>query len=362
MMKKFVSLLFMSLLVVSFVTAGGQQEPGQPGTVPGVDQKAAKDAIVLKLAHADSTNIYQSRKHAQAVAFASLVNNNSGGRINVQVYGAGALGGEREYIEACMAGTVEAGIASGPIASFYPAAMVTDIPYLFPSSNVAWKVLDGPFGEKLSEGFLEQTGLRNLAFAEVGFRNFTNDVRPIRKPADLKGLKIRVMETPLYVNMVKALGASPTPIAWTETYTALQTGVVDGQENPIGTILMANFPEVQQYVTLDGHVYGVDWFFINEDFFQSLSPELQYIVHDAARISSGVGRGIINAINAVGVSTMAEQGMEVYVPTEAEKELFKQATQGPVIKWMETQIDPALIRDVLGEVDRVIAEEKADLR
>ncbi len=359
MMKKIVLMLFLSLLSVSLVMAGGQQEPEQPAEVKA---EPAKDAIVLKLAHADSTNIYQSRKHAQAVTFASLVNNNSGGKINVQIYGAGALGGEREYIEACMSGTVEAGIASGPIASFYPEAMVTDIPYLFPSSNVAWKVLDGPFGEKLSKGFMKQTGLRNLAFAEVGFRNFTNDVRPIRKPSDLKGLKIRVMETPLYVNMVKALGASPTPIAWPEVYTALQTGVVDGEENPIGTILMANFPEVQKYVTLDGHVYGVDWFFINEDFFQSLSPELKYIVQDAARISSGVGRGVINAINAVGVSTMAEQGMEVYVPTEAEKEMFKDATQGPVIEWMKTQVDPTLIKEVLREVDRVVSEEKADLR
>jgi len=359
-MKKFGVVLILVLFAAATLFAGGEKE--QPKSLPGVGEaQAAEGAIVLKLAHADSTDIYTSRKHTQAVTFASLVNTRSGGKIDVQVYGAGALGGEREYVEACMVGTVEAGIASGPIASFFPEAMVTDIPYLFPSSNIAWQVLDGPFGDKLSAMFLEQTGLRNLAFAEVGFRHFTNDTRPIKTPDDVKGMKIRVMETPLFVNFIKAMGGTPTPIAWPEVYTSLQTGVVDGQENPVGSILSGNLPEVQKYATLDGHVYGVDWFFINEKFFKSLSPELQFIVMDSAKISSGVGRGVINALGAVGISTMKDMGMEIYVPTEAEMQMFKDATQQPVIDWLKTEIDPVLIEEVLAEVDRVVALEKAKL-
>lgn len=316
----------------------------------------------LKLAHADPTDVATSRKHAQAVAFAGLVNSRSGGRINVKVYGGGALGAEREYVEAVKAGTIQAGIASGVIANFFPSAMVTDIPYLFPTAQVAWSVLDGPFGAKLSRMFLEQTGMRNLAFAEVGFRNFTNSIRPIKSPADMKGMKIRVQETPLYVTMVKALGANPTPIAWTETYTALQTKVVDGQENPVPTILMAKLNEVNKYITLDGHVYGVDWFVINEKFFQSMPVDLQYIVLDSAQIASGVGRGVSQLIGAQGIEKLLASGNEVYVPTETELAQFQKATQQPVIDWLKTKIDQKLINEALAAVKTVVATQKASMK
>jgi len=322
--------------------------------------QAADQPIILKLAHADATDVLTSRKHAQCVFFANTVNAKSGGRIEVQVYGAGALGAEREYVEAIMAGTVQAGIASGVLGGFLPEAMVTDIPYLFPSESIAWKVLDGPFGAKLSQLMLEKTGMRNLAFAEVGFRHFTNNVRPIKTPADVKGLKIRVMETPLYVNFIKALGGSPTPIAWTEVYTALQTKVVDGQENPISSTVFAKLYEVQKYITLDGHVYGVDWFLINNKFFESLPEDLQYIVLDAAKVSAGVGRGLqlLNS-SVVGLQKVLDYGCEVYAPTEEEMNQFKKATQSPVIEWLKTVVDEKLINEILAEVEKVVAEQKA---
>jgi TRAP-type transport system periplasmic protein len=316
----------------------------------------------LKLAHADSTDISVSRKHAQAVAFADLVNTRSGGAINVKVYGGGALGAEREYVEAIKAGTVEAGIASGVIANFFPSAMVTDIPFLFPSGEIAWEVLDGPFGDRLRAAFLKETGMRCLTFAEVGFRNFTNNVRPIRTPADMKGLKIRVQETPLYITMIKALGASPTPIAFTELYTSLQTKVVDGEENPIPTILMSKFAEVQKYLTLDGHNYGVDYFVINEKFYQSLPPDLQYVVLSSARISAAVGRGVQQLVAAEGVRALQDAKMEVYAPTAAELEMFKQATQQPVIDWLKTKIDPKLIQEILQVVKDTVAQQNRDLK
>jgi len=324
---------------------------------------AADQPIILKLAHADATDIFTSRKHAQCLTFANLVNARAGGRIEVQVYGAGALGAEREYVEAIMAGTVQAGIASGVMGGFLPEAMVTDIPYLFPSATIAWRVLDGPFGEKLSALLLEKTGLRNLAFAEVGFRHFTNDVRPIHTPADMKGLKIRVQENPLFVNMVNGLGANPTPIAWTECYTALQSGVVDGEENPISTINFAKFQEVQKYLTLDGHVYGVDWFVMNNKFFESLPDDLKYIIVDCAKISSGVGRGLqqLNS-SVVGLQTLKEAGMEIYAPTEEEMALFKKAAQGPVIDWLKTKIDIELINEAMKTVDKTVEDLKSQIQ
>jgi tripartite ATP-independent transporter DctP family solute receptor len=322
----------------------------------------AQKVFELKLAHADSTDISVSRKHAQAVAFADLVNTRSGGRIAVKVYGGGALGAEREYVEAIKAGTVEAGIASGVIANFFPSAMVTDIPFLFPSGEVAWKVMDGSFGDRLRAAFLKETGMRCLTFAEVGFRNFTNNVRPIRTPADMKGLKIRVQETPLYITMIKALGASPTPIAFTELYTSLQTKVVDGEENPVPTILMSKFAEVQKYLTLDGHNYGVDWFVISEKFFQSLPPDLQYIVLSSAKISAAVGRGVQQLVAAEGVRALQDAKMEVYAPTAQELEMFRQATQQPVIDWLKTKIDPKLIQEILQLVKDTVAEQNGELK
>jgi tripartite ATP-independent transporter DctP family solute receptor len=322
----------------------------------------AQKVFEMKLAHADSTDISVSRKHAQAVAFADLVNTRSGGRISVKVYGGGALGAEREYVEAIKAGTVEAGIASGVIANFFPSAMVTDIPFLFPSGEIAWKVMDGPFGDRLRAAFLKETGMRCLTFAEVGFRNFTNNVRPIRTPADMKGLKIRVQETPLYITLIKALGASPTPIAFTELYTSLQTKVVDGEENPIPTILMSKFAEVQKYLTLDGHNYGVDYFVINEKFYQSLPPDLQYVVLSCARISAAVGRGVQQLVAAEGVRALQDAKMEVYAPTAEELEMFKQATQQPVIDWLKTKIDPKLIQEILQVVKDTVAQQSMDLK
>jgi len=356
-MKKCTLLVILIAIAAAFAFANGQGE--QPQEQPQV-QAPQNAEFVLKLAHADATNVYTSRKHTQAVVFQSLVNSRSNGRIKVEVYGAGALGAEREYVEGIKNGTVEAGIASGVMGSFFPPAFVTDIPYLFPSAPIAWAVMDGPFGDSLRERLLKETGIRCLGFAEVGFRNFTNDKRPIRTPADMRGLKIRVQETPLYVNMVKALGAIPTPIAWPEVYTALQTGVVDGEENPVATILAANFPEVQKYVTLDGHVYGVDWFLINENFFQSLPDDLKYVVLDSARIANNVGRGVQQALGSTGVDKLKAQGMEVYVPSPAEKEQFKKATQPAVIDWLKTQVDPQLIQDVLDAVDKAVAKETSE--
>ncbi|HUX52285.1 MAG TPA: DctP family TRAP transporter solute-binding subunit [Spirochaetia bacterium] len=355
MKKIFATIIIMAFAAAAAMAGGKAEAPTPPPSTTGAAQPGA---IILKLAHADSTDPYTSRKQDQALAFANLVNARSNGRIHVEIYGAGALGGEKEYVASIKQGSIQAGIASGVVSNFFKPAMVTSIPYVFPSADIAWTVLDGPFGQKLSDAFLKETGMRNLAFSEVGFRNFTNSVREIKSPADMKGLKIRVQEDPIYTNMVKGLGASPTPIAWPETYTSLQTHVVDGEENPVSTILFAKFAEVQKYLTLDKHVYGVDWFIINEKFYESLPPDLRYIVSDSARISATVGRGVQQLLSAVGISQLQSQGMQVYVPSAAEIDQFKNATQPPVLDWLKTQIDPSWISGEMDAVQAAYAESQ----
>src|SRR5512139_1698880 len=312
--------------------------------------------VEIKLGHVDPADVCISKKGAAGATFKGLVEGGSGGNVVVKVFAASQLGNERELIEGTKIGTIQMSFVSGAIAGFYKPAQVLDIPYLFASGPVAWKVMDGWFGKEMAEDCLKKTGMRVLAYGETGFRNFTNSARLIKSPADMKGLKIRVMESPVYVNMVKALGAAPTPIAWSEVYTALQQKVVYGQENPVATIVQAKLNEVQKYLTLDGHSYGVDFFLINDKFYKSLPQETQQIVKTSAVTAALVGRGIQTLVSATGVSDLQAKGMQVYSPTAAERAQFKAACQKPVMDYVESQIGKTWIDRLLKAVKDAEAE------
>lgn len=294
--------------------------------------------IELKLAHVDPPDTWTSRKGGGSTLFKQIVETETRGAVEVQVFPAGQLGGEREVTEAVKLGSTQMTMVSGALANFYKEYQVLDIPYLFSSPPVAWKVLDGWFGKEMAEDCLKKTGMRVLGFGEAGYRNFTNSVRPIKTPADFKGLKIRVMESPVYVTLVKSLGAAPTPIPWTETYTALQQRAVDGQENPISTIKYAKLNEVQKYLTLDGHTYGIDFILINEKFYQSLPKDIQRTIRTAAMTTVTIMRGIQTIDSTLGVQQLRGKGMEVYAPSDSERAMFRAASQQPVIEYLEKQI------------------------
>lgn len=313
--------------------------------------------VEIKFGHVDPPDVCTSKKGAAGAAFKNLVEAETAGGVEVKVFPAGQLGGERELIEATKLGTIQMCMVSAAIAGYYKEAQVLDIPYLFASAPIAWRVMDGWFGKEMAEDCLKKTGMRVLAYGETGFRNFTNSVRPIKSPADMKGLKIRVMESPVYINMVKALGAAPTPIAWPETYTALQQKVVDGQENPVSVILSVKFFEVQKYLTLDGHSYGVDFILINDKFFQSLPKETQQILKISAINAGMIGRSIQQLNSALGVSQLKAKGMEVYSPNPAERALFREAAQKPVMEYVEKQIGKTWIDKLM----RAVKEAEAEL-
>ncbi len=306
-------------------------------------------SIEIKFGHVDPPDVFTSKKGAAGALFKNVVEAEAPG-VSVKVFPAGQLGGERELVEATKLGTIQMSMVSAAIAGTYKEAQVLDIPYLFSSPAVAWRVMDGWFGKEMAEDCLKKTGMRVLAYGETGFRNFTNSVRPIKSPADMKGLKIRVMESPVYITMVRALGAAPTPIAWPEVYTALQQKVVDGQENPVSVILSVKFFEVQKYLTLDGHSYGVDFILINDKFYQGLPKETQAILKTAAINAGLVGRGIQQLNSAIGVSQLREKGMEVYSPTPRERAMFREAAQKPVIEYIEKQIGRPWIDKLLKAV------------
>ncbi len=323
-----------------------------PGGLPTVH--AAQ--FEIRLGHPDPADIYTSRKAAGSTVFKHMVENETDGAVKVNLYPAGQIGGEREVAEAVKLGSVQVGMLSGPFSGFCREAQVFDMPYLFPSLLVAYRVLEGPFGKELAEECLKKTGMRILTYAQVGFRNFTNSARVIKTPADLKGLKFRVMENPVYMNLVRSMGAAPTPIPWPETYTALQQKVVDGQENPISSIKFAKLYEVQKYMTMDGHTFGVSFMLINEKFFQSLPKEFQVIVKNAALTSAVSENGIDNLDNSIGLQFLKDKGMEVYVPTAAQKAQFRAVAQPAVMEYLEKQIGRTWIDKVLNAVKAAEAE------
>ena len=318
---------------------------------------AAEKPIIIKFAHGDPPDPIKGSAHGDAVTFKHLVEAASGGRIKVEIYPANQLGSEREQLEGVKMGTIEmCNVSEGTVPGFFQEILVVGIPYLFESAPLAWKVLDGPFGRDLMEEMRKKTGIRCLTITENGFRNFTNRIRPIKKPEDMKGLKLRTMENPAHMEMVRALGADPTPIAWGECYTALQQKVVDGQENPVSLILVMKFYEVQKYLTLDGHIYSIDFTFINDAFFQKLPKDLRRIVEDAARVAGTFHRGVQQYTSAVGVDELRQKGMEIYVPTPAEIEAFAKATQPRVTEWVKKKVPQKWIDYLFREIKKARAE------
>ena len=306
----------------------------------------------LKLATVEPGDINASPALAAAVVFKHEVESRTGGRVKVDVFPGGQLGNERELIEALRMGTVEMAITSdGPVGGFFEPILVLGIPYAFPSTVTAWKVLDGPFGQELMESMRQKTGIRCLAVTENGFRHFTNNSRVIKGPADMKGLKIRTMENPSHMAIVKAMGADPTPISFGELYSALQQKIVDGQENPVAVLYMIKGYEVQKYLTLDGHVYNPSFLWVNDKVFEKLDPPTRAIFREAATMASYVKRAGVALAEATKLEEMSKKGLQVYSPTPAEKEVFKKTSQGAVINVIEKKTGKEWIAKMMKAIE-----------
>ncbi len=222
----------------------------------------------LKMAYALSTS---SHYGAGAAAFAKTIEAESGGKYSIEQFPNSALGGEREVIEGLQLGTIDVAIVStGATLNFVPSTGVFDIPFLFRDLAQARKVLDGPIGQKMLEAFPKR-GLVALAWGEQGFRHLTNHVRPVVKPEDAKGLKIRTTENPIHIAAFRQMGILATPMAWPEVATALQQGTIDGQENPLSVIVSAKLPQLQKYLSLTAHVYGPALVLMSPNVYDGLS-------------------------------------------------------------------------------------------
>lgn len=298
-------------------------------------------------------------EYTMCKVFEAMVETNTGGAIQVEVFHSGSLGQMMAQIEAVQAGEQEALTGTAGIPSFYPAWQVFSLPYLFDNSDIAMAVMNhSDFMRNLYEDMRQKTGLRVLGVAQNGFRHFTNSKRPIRTPEDLKGLKFRVMQGQIYVKVVEALGAAATPISWSELYTSLQTGVVDGQENPISGVKLGSLDEVQKYLTLDGHLWSENYLIINDEFFNSLPANLQQVLLEAGSQAALAGTASEHiASYIVGVDYCLSHGMEIYKPTPDEIAQFRELCQEPVAEWLRGEIGAEIVDGML----QTVAEVKAKL-
>lgn len=299
---------------------------------------AASAEKVLRYAHFQSADL-SSPKHAAALAFEGCVETKTVGGIDVQVFPASQLGNGGEVIEGLQLGSIQMGVVhDGPISGVYKPFSVLALPYLFDDQAMAWAIMDGEFGQALYEEMRSITGIRVFGVADNGVRNFTNSKRPVAEPADMEGLKMRVMTAPVWVKLVESLGASATPVAWPELPGALQQGVVDGQENGVTNILNASLYQHQKYASLDGHVFSWHAYMMNDGFYQSLSGAEQTAVDQCVEISKVIHRGMTAAQDANAATILAEKGMTVIPVTPENKAKFRVLAQPAVREFIVGEI------------------------
>jgi len=231
--------------------------------------------VTMKIGHGVTEN---TAMHLGWVKFKELVEERTKGEIFIDIYPNQQLGGDRELVEATQLGNI-AGTApsTSPVAAFNANFFIFDVPFMFADRESVYKVLDGEPGKAVLKT-CEKYNMKGLGYFENGFRNLTNSKRPVHKPADLQGLKLRTMENPLHLAAWNALGANPTPMAFGELFTALQQKTVDGQENPMELIFNNKFFEVQPYLTKSQHIYTPYVVLFNLELWNDLSAEQQDII------------------------------------------------------------------------------------
>lgn len=284
-MKKSIIILLVLTMMLSVVACGNstttpETKPAESNTPATGDAPNDEKTVTLKF------GMISAETHSSYVAtekFKEYVEKESGGSIKVELYPNGLLGSDVQLSEAVALGTVEMALPATSVFTMYDMKFgILDLPYLFKDVNKAFDALDGEVGDELDK-ILEDRGIVNLGYGFNGVRNMTNNIRPIKSPADLAGLKMRCMENPVFIDMFTYLGANATPMSFGELFTGLQQKTVDGQENPASLIYESRFQEVQKYFSDTRHVNNFLAYIINKDLYESLSENQRKVLDDGAK-------------------------------------------------------------------------------
>lgn len=286
-----------------------------------------------------------------AVKFSELVEKKSGGKIKMKVFPGGTLGGEVPVISSMQGGTIEASIVlPANLAGLAREYIMLDLPYVFESEEQAARVLDGPVGKRLLAQ-LPAKGLIGLGFMESGFRNYTNSKRPITKVEDFAGLKLRALQSPLFVDFTNALGSSAAPLSFTELYTALENKTVDGQENTFATIENGKFDEVQKYLSETRHVYASQIVLLSAKLWNQLSEDERRLFQDAATEAIDFQRKAARDADRHARETLKAKGMQITTVSAQERGRLRDKVR-PVIDKYAGQLPEDVRKEFYGELDK----------
>lgn len=314
-----------------------------------VTHAADINAHTIKFASANN------KGHPQVMGmekFAEIVKQKSGDKIKVKLFPGGVLGGDLESVSALQGGTIEmlvlnSGILQAQVKDF----AAYDFPFLFNSDKEVDGLVDGPFGKRL-HSLLKDKGLIGLSYFDLGFRNITNGKHPINTPADIKGLKLRVIQSPIYIDVFSALGANPTPLSWTEVYNALEQHAVDGQENPFTVILSAKLYEVQKNLAITRHIYNPQSVLISKKFWDGLNADEQTLIQEAADEAAVYQRKVSRDQASEALNKLKEHGMAVTeISPEGLDEMRKMVQ--PVVDKYTQSVGEATVKEMYAELDKM---------
>lgn len=328
-MKRLAALLTLFALSLALLTGcgGGSTPPAPADSKDGDTQQdsggtPAGETYTMRIPHVVAET---HPSHVTLLDFEKAVEEGTGGAVQVEIIPNGALGGETQCAELIQMNSAEATVIGADAASgMVPQWALIGAPYLFNSRASAYAALDGEFGGKLAE-LAEPFNFYLAGWGDAGFRNVTNSKREIVKPEDLKGIKIRVMDNELHMALFREFGASPTPIAFNELFTALQQKTVDAQENPITVFTVSGFYEAQKYMTATEHVYTAAPFIINKSWLESLPEEYQTVITGAAAQWTTDQRAAMEGGEDAHMQTCKDNGMEIRVLTAEEKQAWMDA-------------------------------------
>lgn len=348
-MKKsvFLAILLIGALVFAAGCGGSGDSAGSNGAS---DNDGQAKTVTFKLGHVTQVS---HPYHKAALAFKEKVEKKSNGRIKIEIYPARQLGGDRDMLEQIQNGSLDMGLISSAVFSgFTPILDGLQLPFLMENYDVLDKAVKTEEAKALLKG-LERINVKGLAFYDAGFRHFTTVDHPINKPEDLKGLKLRVVESPLMLDIFNTLGASPTPMPYGEIYSALQSGVIDGLEMDLSAIWAEKHYEVAKYVSLSSHFSFPTVNIMNLDKWNSLSEEDQRIFKEAAWETIDENHNLLRSIDQECLNKIKEKGINVHEIDDLTP--FKEATLSVYEKYMAK--DP-LIKDFVEKVEEIKSEMK----
>jgi len=293
----------------------------------------AQAATTIKIGHGANEKYHM---HRALLRFEQLVEQGSNGEFDVQIFPSSQMGPDREMIEGVQTGVLEMAVSpSSFFAGWDPAFAVIELPYMYPGKDIALKVLNGAAGQNMLEK-LDAQGLVGLGWLENGVRHVTNNVRPIMTPEDLQGVKLRTMKVPAHVDTFSALGANPTPMNFGEVYSALQQGVIDGQENPVALIDSQRFYEVQKHVSLTSHVFTTYIPVMSKAFYEGLSAKNKALILDAMQKSAAYQQELVNGEEAAQLEKIKKAGTKVVVLNTKQLQAFVDKTESVREKYRST--------------------------